>query len=183
MIADEDPRRVRSLLSPALKKLRDQRANVLDLGRGRAGTIEVFQDLDARLYFFDMELSEGLLPSKIDALKTWLKNHTVDLCLAWDYLCCLDDAELVELTGIIERHAFSTCRVHCFLTFNTLNGMYLSEYELSTIDGILRLPVLQEQLVLFPRAMVDLQELLPTFKIEDATLRSDNRQEVVFQLK
>ena len=98
--------------------------HVLDVGLGVPDTLNFLTQFRCKVYFLDLfeVLNED---TKAGAAKAAFDAHgevLFDVCLFWDLLHRLNDAQLAALSAALETHIFSETKMHSICNFSEVDG-------------------------------------------------------------
>jgi len=131
-LENSGPQPIRApLFSMAVEAFEDERRHVvLDLGRARSGTVELFSDYRCRLDVVDLPAHLKDLPDieeegGPEAVEHWLdgllpptRGEMVDLVLCWNLLNYLPAAVIERLIRRLAERASSRARLHALIEYS-----------------------------------------------------------------
>ncbi|HLR87943.1 MAG TPA: hypothetical protein VK064_08730 [Wenzhouxiangella sp.] len=172
----------------------DRRHFVLDLGRARSGTVELFSRYRCRLDVVD-------LPSRLDTLpvledgddetlyERWLESllppargEAADLVLCWNLLNYLSPPLIRALGSVLARRTEKPARLHALIEYSA-REMPAEPPSVAPAGTELSVTLPEAAAaVAAPRySPKDLEKLLPGFAIEKAMLLGNGMQEYLYR--
>jgi hypothetical protein len=192
-LEDGGRERVRApLFALALEPFEDgKRHVVLDLGRARGGTVDLFGRYRCRLDIVDLPARIQRLPDLEDpgAVEAWFegllppeRGEQVDLILCWNLLNYLPPALIERLGERLAGRAAAGARLHALIEYSATQ-MPAAPLSFAPREGELEaLPAAEEGLVQAPRhTPKELEKRLPGFRSERTMLLGNGMQEFLYR--
>lgn len=169
----------------------DQRRVVLDLGRIRSGTVELFSNYRCRLDVVDLPSALGQLPDLEEpgAAGRWLDrllpagdDEKVDLFLCWNLLNYLPAALIEALGRRLSERAADGARLHALIEYRATRMTVVPKSFAPQGTEIVADPVDETNTVAAPRyTPKEMEKRLPGFASERTMLLGNGMQEFLFR--
>lgn len=198
------PNGINSQLFPALleriQPVDGKPLRVLDLGPASAATVAFFSQFRCSLHFADLAVAalhppvrtqdeeeldarsvEAELAGHFRALLDLPKGSVFDICLFWDYLNHLSDAEVRAFSLALQPHLHSSSRGHGFAVLNRNAQLYHQSYGVLADNLLVVNAVNKVSLLACPHSQSGLNNLLVGMEVNRSVLRTDGRLEVLMR--
>lgn len=185
------------LFSMAVEALEDDRRHVvLDLGRARAGTVELFSGYRCRLDVVDLPAHLATLPDPDDeqqgpaTVERWLdgllppaRGETVDLVLCWNLLNYLSPAVIEALGRRLAERASGQARLHALIEYRATRMPVVPTSFAPLGLELLADPAVEDSATIpAPRySPNELEKRLPGFTSEKTMLLGNGMQEYLYR--
>jgi hypothetical protein len=196
-LEESGPQPIRApLFSMAVEAFEDDRRHVvLDLGRARAGTVDLFGQYRCRLDVVDLPAQLSELPDVEaedgpEAVERWLdgllppaRGETVDLVLCWNLLNYLPGAVVEALGHRLAKRVSPKARLHALIEYQATR-MPARPVSIAPIglELLADAPDDQSATISAPRfSPKELEKRLPGFSSEKTMLLGNGMQEYLYR--